>query len=152
MRPTLSRSQSCVVYGRTSMTAGLPGSTPACASCAALRSTCKPLLSVATVSLRFAREASTTAFRLPAGRRASSMWEVAFRLTDRVRLGRGHELERVEDVHARLVARAALAEDAGDLGDRRDDPAVLVLLVENRWLSSGRHSATIRKRTQPRSP
>src|SRR5680860_1241074 len=66
MRPALSRSQSCAVYGRTSITAGLPGSTPACASWAGLRSTCRPLLSVVTVSLRLAREASIAAFRLPA--------------------------------------------------------------------------------------
>jgi hypothetical protein len=44
------------------------------------------------------------------------MSEAAFGLGNRVGLGRRHELKRIEDVGACLVARAALAEDAGDSG------------------------------------
>ena len=43
-------------------------------------------------------------------------------------LGRKHEPQGVDDVLARLRAPAPLGEDAGNLRDRRDDPAVLALV------------------------
>src|SRR5262245_9419359 len=48
------------------------------------------------------------------------------------RLGREHQPERVDHVRPRLLARPALAEDAGDFGDRRDHPAVLSRLEDDR--------------------
>jgi hypothetical protein len=48
------------------------------------------------------------------------------------RLRREHEPECVDDVRARLCLRASLAEDAGDLRDRGDDPSFLAGLVDDR--------------------
>src|SRR5947207_11554083 len=42
---------------------------------------------------------------------------------------REHELERVDDVFARLLPCAALTDRARDFDDARDDPTVLVRLV-----------------------
>ena len=48
-------------------------------------------------------------------------------------------VQRVDDVRARLFAAAALAQRAGDLGDRRDDPAVLsgsnTIVRRSDWLT-----------------
>ncbi len=59
------------------------------------------------------------------------------------RLRGEHESQRVDDVGPCLVPRSALAEDAGDLGNRRDDPAFLAGFVDNRQISCSGAGQTI---------
>ncbi len=48
------------------------------------------------------------------------------------RLRGEHQSQRIDDVGPCLIPRSALAEDAGDLGDRRDDPAFIARLINDR--------------------
>ena len=58
-------------------------------------------------------------------------------------IGREHSTQRVEHVLSCLLARAALTERSRDLQHARNDPAVLVWLVEgDREVDRGRHTTT----------
>src|SRR5215213_1291337 len=54
-------------------------------------------------------------------------------------LRREHQLERLEDVLARLFPRVTLTEDTGHLGDRGDDPAVFARLIDDRQIEFANH-------------
>jgi len=54
-------------------------------------------------------------------------------------LRRKHQLERLEDVLARLFPRVTLTEDTGHLGDRGDDPAVFARLIDDRQIEFANH-------------
>ncbi len=57
------------------------------------------------------------------------------------RLRREHEPQRVDDVGPCLIPRSALAEDTGDLRDRRDYPAFLAGFVDDRQIKLFGHTA-----------
>lgn len=66
-------------------------------------------------------------------------------------LGREHQTQRVDHVRSRLLARQSLAEDASDLGNRCNDPAVLTRLIDDRQVKLLSHSThdTGRPTAQP---
>jgi hypothetical protein len=49
-------------------------------------------------------------------------------------LGREHQPQGIDDVSASFLAGSPLAEDAVNLRDRRDDPAILARLVDDRQI------------------
>jgi len=59
------------------------------------------------------------------------------------RLWREHQPQRVDDVAARLLSCAPLAEDASHLRNRGDDPAFLAGLINDRQIELLRHGHTI---------
>lgn len=58
-------------------------------------------------------------------------------------LGREHQAKRVNDIGASLLACSALAEYAGNLRDRRDEPAFLAWLVDDRQVKLLSHKEKI---------
>jgi hypothetical protein len=50
-------------------------------------------------------------------------------------LWREHQAQRIDDVRACLLPRVSLAEYASHLRDRRDDPALLARLINDRQIS-----------------
>jgi hypothetical protein len=65
-------------------------------------------------------------------------------------LGREHQRQRVDDVCACLLPRSALAEDAGNLGDRHRDPAVVARLVDDRQIEDFAHTVSVSGSVLPR--
>jgi hypothetical protein len=57
---------------------------------------------------------------------------------------REHQTKRVNDVGASLLARSALAEYAGNLRDRRDEPAFLAWLIDDRRIKLLSHEEKYR--------
>ena len=57
------------------------------------------------------------------------------------RLRREHQSQRIDDVGPCLIPRSALAEDAGDLGNRCDQPAILTSLIDDRQIKLLGHTA-----------
>jgi len=45
-----------------------------------------------------------------------------------------HQAQRVDDIRTRFITRSTLAEDARNLRDRRDGPAILARLVDDRQI------------------
>jgi hypothetical protein len=60
-------------------------------------------------------------------------------ITDVAGLRREHQPQSVNDVRACLLPRATLAEHTSHLGDRRNDPAFLAGLVDDRQIKLLRH-------------
>ncbi len=54
-------------------------------------------------------------------------------------LRREHQSQRINDIRACLIPRAPLAEDTSHLRDRRDDPAFIAGLIDDRQIKLLRH-------------
>ncbi len=54
-------------------------------------------------------------------------------------LWREHQTQRIDDVRARLLPRTPLAKDTSHLGDRRNDPAFISRLINNRQIKPLSH-------------
>src|SRR6202042_402657 len=82
--------------------------------------------------------------RLTVGRRLREGMLAEAQLEDAV--------QRVDHILARLCAAAALAVGAGDLGDRRDNPAIAAVLIDDRqmqYLAHARHGNPFGRQTPP---
>jgi hypothetical protein len=63
-------------------------------------------------------------------------------------LWREHQSKRIDDVGARFIPRTPLAKDTGYLGNRRDHPAFLAGLIDDRQIKLLRHTANDTQRAR----
>ena len=92
--------------------------------------------------------------RSPAGSELTDGEDERFVVVDRgaageLIVGREHSAKCVDDVLARLFSSAPLADGAGDLRDRREDPAIAGVLEVDCQLQGRFHESQARGRSKP---